>query len=422
VLDRIDIRLDASRSAGPAADDGRPEMGSDHVQDFAFNSSIRSHAARLVRVANVGVHGPSGAGLVDELVSAIMNADTTRRWPNATGREDELYDMWWYMCYAPHRTSHSNPTIVTECVMRAFLLAGLALRPPFHVSSMFVRRSPLCTAIMCGSPLADALLDLPMEAGLDVDAPGGGLHDCAPPIGHTNSIRPISPRIFERLLDRTNPAIVSAGLVFVDTGIGQSVYPTTHVLIANILGSSMVHEASNSFAQLARMFIARAQPDGGGADLTGGIAQSERQSPENPTTNRQPAGESRDTPTTNRPPASVELWPNAKFGGALALVHVLIDWYTNGLGHDCASSARVQIDRLLHIARELTAALCRVRDYRRTLESLSGQLLGAGGVHAHPLRSLIAAYVLVPLRNEPQLADPLLNHCFTTSQTPSDAS
>ena len=79
------------------------------------------------------------------------------------------------------------------------------------------------------------MLNLPSEMGLDVSSSGGGVYLGRTPIGYTNGRTHVSLDLFGRLLDRTDRSAINAGSVFVERGVTQFLYPTTHILVANLL-------------------------------------------------------------------------------------------------------------------------------------------------------------------------------------------
>jgi hypothetical protein len=168
-------------------------------------------------------------------------------------------------------------------------------------------------------------------------------------------------------------------------------------LVGNLLRCAMnLYRNSGHHLEFVRIFISHAQPDGTGTDLTGGAPPCQPQPP---------------THRGDVHPESNELWPDNRFRGARQLVETLYRWYCSpwrphGLQLYAAS---MFIPRFEQIRHQLTAALLRIRTYRRTIRSTCAQPLDAGAVHAIDLRSIILAYLLVPLYDQSQLEDPLLD-------------
>jgi hypothetical protein len=260
-------------------------------------------------------------------------------------------------------------------------------------------RVPLCAAVWWCPSFADALMELGPRFGLDVSWINrvelvNKADDGAAAIGFTNlsfATDAGAAKLFEQLLLRTDRNVVTGGHVYIDRGCEQSVCPTTHILIANIL---RCHYYWSNIAQgskdQAQRFIAHALRDGGGADLTGGVPHtsvhlSQCLSP--------------------HLLHIAEIWPQGTFGGALVLLDTLCKWWDASTQRSKSLSSRPP---LLEIRQDMVAALRRIRDYRAAIQPALAVPLDAGNIHARDLGLLIVTYVLVPLHDETQLNHPLL--------------
>jgi hypothetical protein len=238
------------------------------------------------------------------------------------------------------------------------------------------------------------MLDLPIECGLDVNwtvaDPRYG-----PAIGYTNIGGDVVPAMFAALLNRTDRSLVSGATVLLDRGCEQHVLPSCHVLISNILlcgsGNRLYEEPAASSVRLARLFIASANPDGSGTDLTGGMPRFEGVT---------------DDRVSRQGPWPHELWPDRVFGGALALVDRLCQWWSKKAETDGA----LALARLELIKTFLVPALRAVRTYRSAIRPTLAEPMMTAGIHTGELHELIASYLVVPLCDPSQLKHPLLRH------------
>jgi hypothetical protein len=357
----------------------------------------------------------------------------------------ELCHIWARICAL---LCNSLTKSSAACITMAFVRAGMPLRPPFYKKRNTpnwrtpLEQSPLCAAILFPPILAHALLDLPLECGLDLDdkpyaatctlqkveskcpsaVPSKGASDGAsdgaseggesqpmepeyergPAIGQTN--RPWRQttttalnkrwggpvRLFERLLLRTDRAVLNAGAVFLLDGCWQSTELHTHVLIGNIFNilrcGDLVGAQVHASMDCIRVFIANAHPDGSGTDLTGGQACRKELHYE--------------TLPGSPEPSDLFPNPNSKFAGALELVERLCAWSAK----QPVKNMQV-IVRLEFIRSELVAALRRIHTYRTQLQPTLAVPLLAARVHAQ-MHAVIASYLIVPLYDESQLLHP----------------
>jgi hypothetical protein len=308
----------------------------------------------------------------------------------------DLGDLWEVLCREP--TAHSDPRIPTA-VVSAFVRSGMPLGSPLPsdrdaLSSYSGRArwcAPLHTAVKRNADLAHALLDLPRECGLDVNigAMGGGSVHIAPAIGYTNRNECTTEQLFERLLRRTARSVVNSGAVYVDRGCEQHTDPSTHVLISNILILNHIYYKTPPRVNLVDVFIAYADADGGGADLTGGVA-----------TDSAPY-----RPEVEQSVEAKMLWENRQFRGALVLVDTICQCHCR-LGNPDSITLFSRFSALRTV---LIQALLRIRTYRRKLFPTLAHPMDAASIHLRDMHLLIAAYILVPLHDESQLQHPLLD-------------
>jgi hypothetical protein len=395
---------------------------------FAFPSCNR---VRARAIANA---------LIDETPAAFRAAMT------GVYENMELCNIWESMC--AFQSGYKCP-LVAACIVDAFVRAGLRLQPPFAIGPVAYRlgtmhiRSPLCVAAMRVPTLAEALLDLPLECGLDVNYieeinSTGTAYVHSPAIGGTNGNLLVSPRCFQRLLERTDRAIITAGAVFVNCGRHQMFRWKTHVLISNIFRCAYPSfdgcaypsfdarrpsfDGRRDGTNMARAFISAAQADGGGTDLTGGVAHHD-------TTMSQSSSEVG--------PINQELFPNGKFLGALPLLNTILGWWQKRkvasqatanrlipLGEWCQETGEMDaiIAQLQFVQSDLLLAMRRLRLYRRAICNVVSNPLGAADMHARELHELVTSYVLTPLHDESQLDNPLLLHSYSSSTSHTPAS
>jgi hypothetical protein len=372
-----------------------------HAFDFAPDDAYRIAAALVYpdAVAHVS-HAFDFATPEDanRIATALIYrpAQIDEIWPliaPAGARERDLCDVWERVCNIDSDLGYE----VAACIVASFVRAGMPLNPPYPSQSTY---SPLCTALQLGPPiLSHALLDLPAPCNLNVDSRdnNGG----PPAIGHTNSdgfgikgckdSDNLARALFKRLLARTERSLINTGKVYLESGCEQFRDPNTHILISNILRCGFHYFEFVRLTDSAQEFIANAQPDGDGVDLTGGSARRERCPHDDGTHDDDGRITARD------------LWPQTKFCGALPLVDRFLTWWSKQATINARAVARLEV-----IRGKLIAALQRVRTYRRMIQPhLSDPLVG-GGIHMRPLYALVAAYILVPLYDESQLTDPLL--------------
>jgi hypothetical protein len=375
----------------------------------------------------------------DSVVPALVSADGKPEdfW-KAVGDvfvgEIELRDLWAEVCrlrYDRKRRINASyaweDSRVAACVVASFVRVGLALSLPFERGAADRHqyrpnmKSPLCLAVAHSPALAHALLDLPTEYGLDVNA----IDDGAPAIGHTNpgvSRSSSFPTLFGRLLDRTDRAVVTAGIVDVDSdGVLLTTDAATHVLVSNILrcnfdfySADLPDESQKRWVlwveraqAMARLFIARAQSDGGGTDLTAGVPHCGRPTKRHRAAH-DPLRDEQKIPPSDRVSF---LWPNSQFRGALVLVDRLCQFWTSQEPRSRSTSMLIQ--RLEPIRSEIIAALARIRAYREGIQTAIVLQLVSGniplGICARDLAALIAVHLVVPLYDESQLLHPLLD-------------
>jgi hypothetical protein len=285
-------------------------------------------------------------------------------------------------------------------MVAAFLRIGEPFLPSFLdvISNM---TSPLLTGVLLSPILAHALLDLPLNCGLDVNAKLDDSIENGPAIGYIHLSNRLSPSLFERLLCRTDRAVVSCGAVFVERQAYRLRQTADHVFVGSLLRFTVCHDNNLELGQILQLFIANAQPDGGGADLTGGISRPGSDPPDRPVwfSGPQPID-----------PTPTDLWPDGKFLGSLALVDKLYTWYMP----QPTKMARNIADDLVPIRNNIIDALRRIRQYRKDLQPSVGSFLAAGGIYVHWLYGLIAQLVLVPLHDESQLKHPLITTTLPT--------
>jgi hypothetical protein len=314
-----------------------------------------------------------------------------------------MRDCWRMLCHSwegwGRFAEHEQAS--EACIVYGFVRAGMTLRAPLAPADAASFVSPLLIAVAKDPTfLAKALLDLPPAFGLDINfvgpATASGVAGSA--LGCTNSATFRSPELYGLLLMRTDREIVSGGLVHVDRGGDQMYRADTHVLISNIfLCTNKSAQWGIMGADMAHLFIAAAQTDGGGTDLTAGVAAS--------------GAREGDHTEIRFEPHVRELWPDGQFGGALVLVDLLWRWYTGKEkdGHDL-------LRRIESVRDSLILAMRRIRAYRRMFYPTIARPLSAC---ARDLHKLVAAYALVPLCNEAQLDNPLLSEpALVSTATP----
>jgi hypothetical protein len=314
--------------------------------------------------------------------------------------------LWAHVCFCVNfpRSDAGVAACIAACIAKAFARAGLPLRRPFQssissavgsvaappsVSTIVVGSvdSPFCLAVRLNRVLAMALLDLPPEYGLDVNAK---TRDGGTAIGYANGDR-LLPFMFERLLCVTDRSVISDGHIYMDRGCEQFISAKVHVLISAIM-HCCYQQPPPHVIELAQTFIANAHPDGSGTDLTAGVTHLR--------------SDSRDISTGQFGPFAHEMWPDCQFRGVLPLLEILFSWH-----HTNTHDRTVTIDiltRLWIVHRDLVLAMRRIRTYLGSIRPHVARPLIAGGIHVIALQSLIVGYILVPLRDATQLDHPLL--------------
>lgn len=335
-----------------------------------------------------------------EIAAALIDGQPDAFWSAIAaegGKSENLCDLWSRVCgsFAKWNMRGVHSRSIAACLVAGFVRTGLPLYAVFETTTIPVTvPATLSVAVMTSPHLAHALLDLPLECGLDVNSSANG---CAPAIGYTNSDSFQSPELFARLLNRTDRSFVSEGVVNIDCGRRQIARATTHVLVSNIFLCTHITRYWRRMAtQLALIFIAHAQPDGSGTDLTGGIAQ--------PSAFGMAVGMENEEPTLN------QLWPESKFRGPLVLIDSLRDWW-------CTQEPRGRhmLAHLDPVRTHLVDALRRVRAYRDSLFACVSKPLCTAAMHSRELHFLVTSYVLVPLHDETQLQHPLVSSPSTQS-------
>lgn len=395
---------------------------------FIIRAETRSPASVIARGVARALVECDKVGFQDALV----------RYPNLAGMQ--LTAWWSLLCGSSVPTPGSQTTEnpwdprVAACVVGAFVRFGMPLclriaPDAFHDAAvafqgsalnndkvpvaavwtraiefaMWTRDSPLCKAVRYRPDLAEALLNLPPECGLDVNEAGYERSVPVPAIGFTNAhgfvdMNGHSRALFERLLKCTNRNVLNRGRVYVNCDRVQSTLPDVHLLISNIFRFTYSDDQeSNQCMERARTFIALAQPDGSGTDLTGGEAHHRAVGPlieEGPTVRAE------------------VIWPNAEFRGALTLADTLHHWWANDahvIGFTIGSPEIEKITkRLATVRADLVQALRRIRIYHRDIQIVVSTPLKFGNLHVRQIHALVSSYLLVPLHDPMQLRHPLV--------------
>lgn len=296
-----------------------------------------------------------------------------------------LCELWYRVCFR----DQTKEKDVAMCIVMAFVRAGLPLLPPFQTSGCLPNvGTPLCSALRSHLLLADALLDLPPEYGLDANATNGH-PSSGPPIAFATANPHLAGDMYERLLDLTAPATINGGRVLVDRSWSQYQDPRCHVLVSLIFQcTTSGFDFRATHMQKVRAFLARAVR-GGPVDLTSGIAHSD--------TGMAKTLESHPSPRT--------LWPHGEYRGPLVLMDTLCDWHVReGPPGACGPSLCL----LREMRTELVATLRHVCAYPRDLETNLELILNTAAIHMRYLHTLIATYILTPIRNPSHLVHPLL--------------
>lgn len=320
-------------------------------------------------------------------------------------------DPWSELCHVVDLTRCPQ---VIACLVAAFVRAGMPLRAPFALEAHGAADAqqqtsteqispPLCTAVRWQPRLADALLDLAPDYGLDVNAIDHvetGVHSAiGTAIGHTNGNSRVSPEFFGRLMRRTSRAVLNSGYVYVDRTRFQSTRADVNLLVSNVLESTYSDPTSVSGCQKARLLIAAAENDGDGFDLTSGIAVPQNRAETNSSGSMLPPVE--------------ELWPKSEFRGALDLVDRLHRWWSTPR----RTHEQIKVVARLELVRaDLIAATDRVRSYRTAVPIATSEAFFAAGIHTRDLTSLVAGYAIFPLYDESRLLHrPSNQQCLDSS-------
>jgi hypothetical protein len=359
--------------------------------------------------------------LASALIDGTLQEDFIAAMATVGCSKIQLCDLWWSVCikFGSRVLNPDDPppveryksaiepaelSPVAPCVVAAFLRAGMPLNSPFQQPLGAPRWGhfsewPLSTAVRFSAPLSLALLDLPVECGLTLNATDskGNNSSRAPAIGYTNGNSAVSVRLFDGLLHRTDRSVISDGLVYVDRGADQYYLPHTHVLVSLVLQCAaglpplLPHP---DVMEMLQVFIAHAQDDGDGTDLTGGTAWREKEWKQ----------------VHSMP---LDMWPDGEFRGALVLAdtgyrHNTQYALNNHITDTHLSWIRKAAARFERARALLLVAMRRIRTYRRSLLAQLSPLLTAGNIGMRDLHAAVVTYVLVPLHNESQLDHPLL--------------
>jgi hypothetical protein len=362
---------------------------------------------------------------------ALIDGDTNGFWSavaNLVTVEEKMCDIWSVLC---RLTPQTLPPEVAGCIAGAFARTGMPLSPPFALrrANAIEHKSiddgqeagenqafmderadpPLYIAVRFSPSMAHALLDLPSECGLDVNTCIGDSlsfdYDPGPAIGATNYTNYDCASLFDRLLRRTDRSVISAGCVYVDQNcVTQFHRASTHVLVATVLRSRFP-VAAHGLLLRVKLFVDMAQSDGGGTDLTGGVTRRGAA-----VTNNMEANDDAQV----YGPTPHELWPRGQFRGALDLADRLCHWWSSPLLHqslstNCKENAATILAQLAAVRNYLLDGMRRIRAYRLGLVPATSRILRNGQLCERGLCTLVLSYVLVPLHDESQLQDPLLD-------------
>jgi hypothetical protein len=351
------------------------------------------------------------------VIAALVGGHVNEFWAEmrSLGHDElELCDLWSSVCMCLDSDWSENAE-TAACLVSCFVQAGMPLREPFtmHPNKRAILLpsppawepvfQPLSTAVRLSARIttavANAILDLPASCGLDVSArwptPTG-----APAIAYIDAclytymgIGRANLRLFERLLERTDRSVINSGVVHIRSGSDQCFRADTHILVANICKCSIGSCSWALAIEFARAFIVRAQPDGSGTDLTGGVVDVPPPSPSQ--SNARPGW---------------TLWPDGKYRGAAALVDELARGIRVRRTEEAEFTDKdlAALDTLARIRSQLVATLGCQRAFRRDIHPALAAPLTRGSIHLRDLHRLVAAYILVPLHDESHLHDPLI--------------
>lgn len=319
----------------------------------------------------------------------------------------EPCSLWESVCHALMDPLYAVEPAVADCIVTAFVRAGLPLHAPFRLhpdralENGHIPPGPLYSALSFQSEsLAVALLDLPLALGLDVNAmeprvPGAGACNGGSPLGRTNGTYRITEPVFLRVLRRTDRAVINSGSIYINCGNLQARDPNVNVLVAQILWQGIPDGTHGCPRQHVLSWpshmIANAQPDGDGTDLTAGDAK--------------PLGFYGDH-NESLIPLARDLWPHGEFRGALPLIDDMCRWWTRR-----PRAAPLVLPRLDALRQELITAMRAVRAYRKDIRPALAHALAyddSGGINVVALLAIVVDYILVPPHDPSRLKHPLL--------------
>jgi hypothetical protein len=346
-------------------------------------------------------------GHASELASALMDGrmDVIKETcPNID--VGDLCDLFSDLCFeirdplwGRHDSGRAADSMRLGIMAATLAAAFMRLRMPVCSSELpehHLRRDvrpPLFSAVLWCPLLAHALLDMPVERGLDL---GWTNNNGMAAIGVTNGDNQISQELFTLLLARTPRSVVSAGLVYPEEGFQQYNRGTTHVLVSNILWCNTQNTKGR---EQALACIAHAQPDGDGMDLTAGSSATCHIPADDDTSCIVPLRASM------VPLRAMRIFPDGKFHGALALVDTLYKWWSLP---QIGCNLHPQLLSFATIRAKMITAMRKTRHYRIQLLPTLGATIASAAIHSHELHSLITTYLIVPLHDESQLLHPLL--------------
>jgi hypothetical protein len=379
--------------------------------------AVRNAAIQRVQTACAGFSGPRCARVI---ATALIDGNSDMFWSSVVAldtKDQEICDIWSAVC---RKTPEPFQPDVAACIAGAFVRAGMPLSPPFaprHAEWIKENKTdekeqdgdrafmdkrvdpPFFTAVRFAPSMAHAMLDLPLECGLDVNTPISDPlsfeADSGPAIGATNYSEHDCTTLFDRLLLRTDRSVVSAGSVYVNQScIAQYYKASTHVLVRAILRSQFPVGGHALFLRV-RLFVDGAHSDGGGTDLTGGIANRAVVLTED---------------LDAYGPTPQQMWPGGQFHGATFLADTIWRWWSrtpqNGVREEELAAV---LARLVLVRNYLVTGMRRIKAYRQHLLPATAKPLFDGNIRERGLYTLVLSYVIVPLHDESQLANPLLD-------------
>jgi hypothetical protein len=402
---------------------GSPVGGVVQLRSALFDDGVRACALAIAREAFSHVMNEKRALA---LATSLLDGQSGLSQDVDLPQDIDLLDLWLLVCWSHGKggswsqlwtssSPRSDPAMSARLVA-AFVRLGLPLCAPFRPLRHPPRRrvldhfleSPLSTAVQMADPLAHALLDLPTSCGLDVNVAArySWSTPSAPEPGPSAALgRACSPdvptELFGRLLNRSNRELLNAGRIYVHMGADQSANADVHILIRVILRCTYGLADTRHSLHKARLFIARAQPDGDGVDLTAGIAkcvESKYWTQHAP----DPIFERESIDSTDTMFARESLWPEGKFRGVWQLVDTMHQLLL-------AAQSAIVAQAFAILRSDLSAALRRVRDYRQSIPIAIAHHLSSATVHARDLHNNILSYLLFPLQDESQLNHPTLD-------------